>query len=85
MCRRLVDRTAVSLDTSEGIFVLDSVPSDYTIDHYDETEWNEVRSDWITEHKLSVFFESGQSTLLPARAGEIRAFATKLANDIRTK
>jgi hypothetical protein len=75
----------VSLDTSEGIFVLDSVPSDYTIDHYDETEWNEVRSDWITEHKLSVFFESGQSTLLPVRAGEIRAFATKLANDIRTK
>jgi len=74
----------ISLDTSEGLLLLDTVPSDYTIDHYDDTEWNEVRSDWITEQKLSVFFETGQSTLLPTQAAEIRAFATKVATDIRT-
>ena len=74
----------ISLDLAEGILVLDSVPSDYTIDHYDTTQWNEVRSDWITEQKLSVFFESGQWTLLPAQAGAIRAFAAKVAKDIRT-
>ena len=74
----------ISLDTSEGILVLDSVPSDYTIEDYEITEWNEVRSDWITEQKLSVFFESGQWTLLPGQIGEIRAFAAKVAKDIRT-
>ena len=73
-----------SLDTSEGILVLDSVPSDYTIDHYDKTEWNEVRSDWITEQKVSVFFESGQSKLPPDQVLPIHAFAAKVAQDIRT-
>jgi len=73
-----------SLDTSEGILILDSVPSDYTIDHYDITEWNEVRSDWITEQKVSVFFESGQWKLPPDQVLPIHTFAAKVAQDIRT-
>ena len=63
--------------------ILDTVPSDVTIDYYDDTEWNDIRSDWITQQKLSVFFETGKSALPPARAGEIRAFAAKVAADIR--
>lgn len=74
----------VSLDTSEGILVLDMVPGDYTIETYDETEWNTVRSDWITEQKLSVYFDDAQWALLPTQSNQIRSFAAKVANDIRT-
>ncbi len=74
----------VSLDTSEGILVLDMVPGDHTIDHYDETEWNSVRSDWITEQKLTVYFDNAQWALLPDQVTQIRAFSAKVAKDIRT-
>jgi hypothetical protein len=74
----------VSLDVAEGILILDTVPANHTIDYYDDTEWNDIRSDWITQQMLSVFFETGKATLSPARASEIRAFAAKVATDIRT-
>src|SRR4051812_5438445 len=74
----------VSADFSEGLLILDTVPSDHAIERYDETQWQNIRSDWITQQKLSVFFETGKATLLPARAGEIRSFAAKVATDIRT-
>jgi hypothetical protein len=74
----------VSLDTSEGILILDLVPGDYTIERYDDTEWNSVQSDWVTEQKLSVYFNDAQWALVPDQFNQIRAFATKVANDIRT-
>jgi hypothetical protein len=74
----------VSLDTSEGILVLDTVPSDWTIDYYDDTEWNAVRSDWVTEHKLSVYFDTEKWTLPLSESTAIRALASKVAQDIRT-
>jgi hypothetical protein len=73
----------ISMDTSEGILLIDLVPSDYTIDYYSTTEWNEVRSDWIIEQKLSIFFETGQWTLLPGKIADIREFAAKVAKDVR--
>lgn len=72
------------LSTSEGVLVLDTVPGDYTIERYDETEWNSVRSDWITEQKLSVYFDDAQWALVHDQFNQIRAFAAKVANDIRT-
>jgi hypothetical protein len=70
---------------SEGLLVLDVVPGDYKIEQFDITEWNTVRSDWITQHELSVFFESGKSTLQPKALSQAREFAAKLARDIRTQ
>lgn len=74
-----------SLEISEGLLVLDIVPGDYKIEQLDATEWNTVRSDWITQHDLSVFFDSGQSSLTPKAASQIRDFAATLAKDIRTQ
>ncbi len=73
-----------SMDISEGLLILDTVPSDYTIEKYDETEWNSVRSDWITEQKLSIYFDNAQWALAPDQLNKIRAFAAKVASDIRT-
>lgn len=73
-----------SLDTSEGILVLDIVPPDYAIVRYDDTEWNSVRSDWITEQKLTLYFDTEKWVLLPNQITQIRAFAQKVAKDIRT-
>jgi hypothetical protein len=74
----------VSLDFSEGILMLDTVPSDYTIDHYDTVQWDKIRSDWVTEHKISIFFDSGAANLKPEQVGQIRSFAEQVAKDIRT-
>jgi hypothetical protein len=73
-----------SIDLSEGILLLDTVPADYKIERYDETEWNAVRSDWITEQKLSLYFDDAQWALVADQLNQIRAFAAKVANDIRT-
>jgi hypothetical protein len=73
-----------SLDISEGLLILDTVPADYTIEKYDETEWNAVRSDWITEQKLSLYFDDAQWALVPDQLNKIRAFAANVASDIRT-
>jgi hypothetical protein len=72
-----------SLDISEGLLVLDTVPSDYTIEKYDETEWNMVRSDWITEQRLSLYFDDAQWALVTDQVNQIRGFAAKVARDIR--
>jgi hypothetical protein len=74
----------VSMDVAAGILFLDTVPSNYAIERYDATEWQDIRSDWITQQKLSVFFETGESKLSAARVSEIKAFAKKVATDIRT-
>jgi hypothetical protein len=74
----------VSLDIAEGLLVLDTVPGDYTIERYDETVWNSVRSDWITEQRLSLYFDDAQWALVPGQMNQIRALAAKVANDIRT-
>ena len=74
-----------SLDISEGLLLLDTVPSDYAIETYDDTEWNSVRSDWITEQKISFYFDDAQWALAPDQLNQIQAFAAKVANDIRTK
>ena len=54
-----------------------------TDDQYDD-EWNLVRSDWITEQKLSVYFSDNQWVLVADQIAEIRRFANQVANDIRT-
>jgi hypothetical protein len=72
-----------SLDLSEGILILDTVPADYKIERYDETEWNAVRSDWITEQKLPLYFDNAQWALVPDQVNQIRALAAKVAKDIR--
>jgi hypothetical protein len=73
------------MDLGTGILVLDTVPSNYATERYDTTEWQDVRSDWITQQKLSVFFDTGESKLTSAGISEIKTFATKVATDIRTK
>ena len=73
-----------SLDTSKGILILDTVPSDHTIDHYDVVQWDAIRSDWVTEQKTSLLFESGKSDLKADQIGQIKSFALKVAMDIRT-
>jgi hypothetical protein len=74
----------LSADLAEGLLVLDTVPGDYTIERFDSTEWNEVRSDWITEQKLSVYFGDAQWSISPEQTNRLRAFALKVATDIRT-
>jgi hypothetical protein len=75
----------VSMDLGTGILFLDMVPSNYAIERYDTTEWQDVRSDWITQQKLSVFFDTGESKLSSTGVSEIKTFAKKVATDIRTK
>lgn len=79
--------TGVQLDLSlaEGLLVLDTVPGNYAIERYDATEWNEVRSDWITEQKLSVYFGDAQWLMSPEQANRLRTLARKVAEDVRTQ
>ena len=57
--------------------VLDTVPGDYVIERYDDTEWNSVRSDWITEEKLSVYFDDAQWALRADQVNQLGAFVAK--------
>jgi hypothetical protein len=74
----------LSMDFSEGILLLDTVPGDLTIDYYDDVTWNQVRSDWITEQKFSLYFADNQWALTADQITKIGQFATRVANDIRT-
>ena len=61
----------------------DRVPLDYQVDFYNETEWNSIRSDWMTAHNLSTYFGDGAWELTPKTVNEIRQFAADVARDIR--
>lgn len=75
----------VAADVAEGLLVLDTVPSDYTIDYIDETQWDQIRSDWITEQKLSLYFDDARWALSSDQIGKLRDFATRVATDVRTQ
>jgi hypothetical protein len=74
----------IGMDLAEGLLVLDLVPSDVAIERYDRTEWQSVRSDWMTKQKLSVYFGNAQSTLDSNQLGQIKTFAASVARDVRT-
>ena len=73
-----------SLDISEGILVLDTVPPDFAIERIDMTRWNMIRSDWITQQNASVYYDNNQWNLLPRQRNDVATFAAKVAQDIRT-
>lgn len=76
---------SLSLDTSPfGMLILDTVPPQYKIEHIDSTEWNEVRSDWRTEQRVSSYFATERWQLDPAQLAQIREFADRVAADVRT-
>jgi hypothetical protein len=76
---------SVSADLSlAGMLILDSVPSNYKIERYAATEWNEIRSDWRTEQKVSVHFATESWQLNSVQKAQIREFADKVANDVRS-
>lgn len=70
---------------NDGILSLDRVPAGYQVDYYNTTEWNSIRSDWITKHTLSSYFADGEWQLSARTGNEIRQFAADVARDIRTK
>lgn len=72
----------VSASIADGFLLLDMVPGDYTIEHYDITEWNAIRSDWITKQRASIYFDTAASSLNPDQVAQVRRFAAAVAKDI---
>jgi len=70
---------------NDGVLKLDRVPHNYQVDYYDTTEWNSVRSDWMTKHTLSTYFADAEWELSPKVANEVRQFAAEVAHDILAK
>lgn len=70
---------------NDGVLQLDRVPLDYQVDYYDATEWNSIRSDWMTKHTLSTYFADAEWALSPGALNEIRQFAADVARDIRAQ
>lgn len=72
-----------SASTGNGVLWLDKVPPAYVIQTYPTTEFDLYKSQWLAEHKLSVFFPTGSTTtLLPTSVTELDKFLSKAAADI---
>jgi hypothetical protein len=75
----------VGATLNDGVLKLDRVPLDYQVDYYNTTEWNSIRSDWVTQHTFATYFADGEWALSYRTVNEISQFAADVARDIRTK
>lgn len=72
----------LSANLNDGILLLHRVPSDYIIEEYDATEWQNNTSEWTTQHSLPIYFGDAKADIGPEKV-KLDRFAAEVANDIQ--